>query len=562
MHPLKSWRLVLFDSFRIERDGEVVATFQNRRQEALLAYLALHPGQVVERKAAAAALWPDKSESLAANRLTEVLLRLRRLLDEIEVPDSAILHPRRVLQLNPAMPTDLDEFLALAAETERVQSLDPARAAQIEASMTRIYGSGLLPLFLDPWLEPERERMDAILEQSLERCRARAGVMATVDSYDLMPLPPSRTQREDTGDGGRIEIPDDLGSLGDLPKTTPADPLHRRLREHVELVEEASVHLWGRERESWSKVIRKSYDAVLESIELALAKNLSEPAARLVGAMWPYWMEYEGAGQGRIMLERVLLSSLERGGAIYAQLLHGSGVLAIDHGDLELASLRLEMSLRHWEAIGQRVWYARALNSLGVVAFRRRELERAATLHEESLEILRSVRQPELMALVLKNAGLALMALGRYDLAKAMLVEQLAIGRALEDRGVIAGALVDLSTVYQNLGNWDKASDLAQEALDIYQDLEDVAGRAYCMQVLGYLSHRADNLEEARSRYEESERLFRDCQHIRGVAEVSSYMAALLEDMDDSEGAERLREQAKVLAASIEDTDEASQATR
>lgn len=552
MHPLKSWRLVLFDSFRIERDGEVVATFQNRRQEALLAYLALHPGEVVERKAAAAALWPDKSESLAANRLTEVLLRLRRLLDKIEVPDSAILHPRRVLQLNPVMPTDLEDFLELAAETERLQSLDPARAAQIEASMTRIYGSGLLPLFLDPWLEPVRERMDAILEQSLERCRACAGALATVDSYDLMLMPPSRTRRKDADDGGRIEIPDDLGDLGDIPKTTPADPLHRRLREHIELVEEASAHLWGRERESWSKVIRKSYDAVLESIELALAKNLSEPAARLVGAMWPYWMEYEGAGQGRILLERVLLSTLNREGATYAQLLHGSGVLAIEHGDLELAGLRLELSLRHWEAIGQRVWYARALNSLGVVAFRRRELERAATLHEESLEILRSVRQPALMALVLKNAGLALMALGRYELAKAMLVEQLAIGRALEDRAIIAGSLVDLSTIYQNLSNWDKASDLAQEALETYQDLDDVAGRAYCMQVLGYLAHRSGDMEQARFRYEESERLFRNCQHMRGVAEVSVYMASLLEDMGDSEAAERLRDHAEVLRASLE----------
>lgn len=550
-----TWKLCLLNSFRVERDGQVQFFFQNRRQEALLAHLALHGDRAVLRKDLARLMWPDKSASLGANRLTEVLVRLSRLLEEIGMPADSIFSPRRVLQLNPAISSDIAEFSQLCAVAKKGLA-EAAERQALRGQIESIYGIGLLPLFTDAWVEPERERLAALQSDAL---RALTLSSETVRTPALAFSAATGRPAPGFGEAGIEGRPpagvDQAGPDGPAPAHAPDedDPTWRRVKGLVALAEEASIHVWGAERERWMNLLDANDAMLLESLNWLIDGEHFEMAARLAGSLWPYWLEQRRIGEGRILLDRVLLAMRPSAAADYTRAVHGSGALALEDADHSVARGRLEQAARLWERIGNREWYARALNSLGIIAFRDRDLEEALGLHSDSLSILRSLDQPEILSIVLKNTALDHKALGHFEEAKTLLVEQLAISRSLDDRAAIASALIDLSTIYQHLGEWDRARDLADESNEICANIHDPQGLAYCLQVRGYLEHQRGNLEAAEGFYLRSQEIFRTLGDLRGVAELLFYHAALSEDRGNPDQARTLLVTSRDLFGALRD---------
>lgn len=134
MAPRREYRLFLFGRFRLEADGQPVR-LPTHKDEALLAYLALHP-QPQTREALAALFWGEATAGHASGSLRTALNHLRSVLGE-----AAVLADRHTVQLNPG----------LALWTD-VAAVDAGRAAP---------GDELLAGLHDDWVQPLRARYRA-----------------------------------------------------------------------------------------------------------------------------------------------------------------------------------------------------------------------------------------------------------------------------------------------------------------------------------------------------------------------------------------------------------------
>lgn len=76
-------RLTLFGGFRAEVGGSEVQ-FPTRKSEALLAYLAMHAGQMQPREKLAALLWGESGDEQARQSLRQTLFTLRKLVNVAE----------------------------------------------------------------------------------------------------------------------------------------------------------------------------------------------------------------------------------------------------------------------------------------------------------------------------------------------------------------------------------------------------------------------------------------------------------------------------------------------
>src|SRR5258708_23915540 len=88
-----------------------------KKATALLAYLALHPGQAQARPKLAAMLWGDRSEAQARDSLRQALSRLRRALSHAH-PRALIAHEDAISFEPTALNTDTIVFEGLVAQPE------------------------------------------------------------------------------------------------------------------------------------------------------------------------------------------------------------------------------------------------------------------------------------------------------------------------------------------------------------------------------------------------------------------------------------------------------------
>jgi predicted ATPase/DNA-binding SARP family transcriptional activator len=162
--PIDTLRIQLFGPFRVERAGQPIA-FARRKTAALLAYLALHPGEQ-PREQIAARFWGDAAEEDARRSLRVALADLRKALG-----DAALLGDRDTLALNPAVAAEID-----AQRFARLLGKPYAAATADLLAGLALYRGDLLESLYDEWLLPLREHFRAIWLAALllliERYRA------------------------------------------------------------------------------------------------------------------------------------------------------------------------------------------------------------------------------------------------------------------------------------------------------------------------------------------------------------------------------------------------------
>jgi predicted ATPase len=161
------WQVRLLGGLEL-RCGDLVLThLSSRSVTALLARLALRPGQRQSREQLTELIWPDVSPDVGRNRFRTALAMLRRVLEPPGwAPGSVLAADRLTVQWNPAaLRCDVAEFERLAREGD------------VEAARQR-YGGELLPGFYDEWIIEERDRLQAVHEALGDRAApaARADV--------------------------------------------------------------------------------------------------------------------------------------------------------------------------------------------------------------------------------------------------------------------------------------------------------------------------------------------------------------------------------------------------
>jgi DNA-binding SARP family transcriptional activator/class 3 adenylate cyclase len=145
--------LALLGGLRLQTDSGEPVPLSTKKAGALLAYLALHPGQAQARPKLAALLWGDRSEAQARDSLRQALSLLRKALSRVD-PRALIAYEDTISFEPTALTTDTTVFGSLVVPPG-VEGLEQAIA---------LYGGELLEGFqvaapeFEGWLTAERER--------------------------------------------------------------------------------------------------------------------------------------------------------------------------------------------------------------------------------------------------------------------------------------------------------------------------------------------------------------------------------------------------------------------
>jgi len=137
---------------------------------SLLAYLALHPGQPIDRHQLAFLLWGDELDEVALRYLRQHLHRLRQSFAELRLPDDALRSQAGRLHFLPEAGLWIDtlEFERRIAESYW----------QIE--VLELYEGDLLPEMEAEWIRPFRRRFR---DQYLEALRAQIHLATSEHNY-------------------------------------------------------------------------------------------------------------------------------------------------------------------------------------------------------------------------------------------------------------------------------------------------------------------------------------------------------------------------------------------
>jgi DNA-binding SARP family transcriptional activator len=157
-------KVALLGTFEARLGSGAAITFPRKKSEALLAYLALHPGQVQARDKLAALLWGDVSDERARHSLRQALVTLRRALPGQAA--ACLVEEGDTIKLDPgAVEVDVALFERLAAEGSP-ETLERA-AALYRGDF--LEGVGVDEPAFEEWLRTERERLRELAIEALAK---------------------------------------------------------------------------------------------------------------------------------------------------------------------------------------------------------------------------------------------------------------------------------------------------------------------------------------------------------------------------------------------------------
>ena len=145
--------LALLGGLRLQTDSGEPVPLSTKKAGALLAYLALHPGQAQARTKLATLLWGDRGEGQARDSLRQALSLVRKALSHVD-PHALVAHEDTISFKPSSLATDATIFADLVAQPE-ADGLEQAVA---------LYSGELFDGFqisapeFESWATAERER--------------------------------------------------------------------------------------------------------------------------------------------------------------------------------------------------------------------------------------------------------------------------------------------------------------------------------------------------------------------------------------------------------------------
>jgi DNA-binding SARP family transcriptional activator len=160
-------KLTLLGGFQAQLDAGAALVLPTRKSQALLAYLALPPGQAHPREKLATLLWGDMQDAQARGNLRQALARIRKALPRSARPGLVL--DGSSVALDPSV-VDVD-----VARFERLVADGSPEALEQAAGLYRgdlLAGLALAERPFEEWLTSERERLHELAIQGLGRLLA------------------------------------------------------------------------------------------------------------------------------------------------------------------------------------------------------------------------------------------------------------------------------------------------------------------------------------------------------------------------------------------------------
>ena len=169
-------RLALLGTFEARLDAGSAVSFGRKKAEALLAYLALHPGQRQPRDKLATLLWGDTPDERARHSLRQALMTLRQALPRAAA--ASLVEEGDTVGVNPAaVEVDVALFERLTAEGTP-EALERA-AALYRGDL--LEGISVEEASFEDWLRTERERLRELAVETLAKLLGHQAKIGAID---------------------------------------------------------------------------------------------------------------------------------------------------------------------------------------------------------------------------------------------------------------------------------------------------------------------------------------------------------------------------------------------
>ena len=533
--------------------------FSGRKEELLLAYLALAPETAFPRATVAGELWPTKDTVTARHFLSYSLHALLTQLKSVGATDVIDVGGRKTLQLGQTVKTDVQEYLGFLAGARHAVSL--ASQGELLEKALMVYRDGLLPGYRAPWIKSARIRLEQVHKKTLEMLPE-----ALKPEGDFLSLLASVAPRTEiaafpavwpAGSQDGPELPPATSPVVS-PDSLPLLPGDRERL--LAFVKEMEPQLAGPDRATWLPKIDAEYDQLLALIEDATERNAYTDALLLASPLWQYWIARGKVDDGLRILESLLEATPTNQDSARAKALHAAGSLAIHTRDLDHAKDYLETALTIWWKLEDDDNLFKTLSNLAVVSNRSGNLQRAREIYAQTLSIARKRGDRWGLMARLLNAALNELTLGEPAQARKLLLERLRIAEEDKNESAIALSLANLATVDLSDDDLDLAQNRASHALATFRALADHRNESFALRLLGRVAHNKGRYEEATDLYRQSLEAAHRSGDWRQIGEALRYLATSAEAVGDIDRAKLLNHQASAMLEASGDLESARKA--
>jgi predicted ATPase/DNA-binding SARP family transcriptional activator/DNA-binding CsgD family transcriptional regulator len=349
---------------------------------------------------------------------------------------------------------------------------------------------------------------------------------------------------EPTEDGGvryRLLEPVRQYALEKLEESKNVESVRRRHAEYfLALAEEAEPELWGPEDKAWLERLEAEHDNLRAALSWTLERREAEPALRLAGGLWRFWITRGYYEEGRRWFE----GALEKGErtAARSRVLAGLGHLALWQGDLSRAKTAAQEGLKLSKEVGIKGMFAADfLIILGEVAMRTKEHnERAKELLEAALVLSRETGDRRGMAWSLGSLANVSSSQEDHERAKELYEEGLALSRELGGAETISVQLLSLGYEFLLEGNHERATALNEEAATLLRNRGYRTGLEKALDNLGWAALVRGDHNRATELFEESVALCKELGDKSTAAESLEGLACTAAAKGEAERAARL----------------------
>lgn len=319
------------------------------------------------------------------------------------------------------------------------------------------------------------------------------------------------------------------------------------------LAERANGLLWGPAHAAAVSRLEAAYPAIRATLEWRLRSEEDAPAAaRLIVALWQFWVLRGMFSEGRHWVEALLASDAASEDARAEALMISFGLM-LRPGEYTSAAARvvIERSVALYQALGESEGSREALRLLGIQALMAGDLDRAETAVAQSLSRARATGDLAGEGLALHSLGVIAWARGAYPEAIRRLEAALTLFRAVDGRPQLTTALVNMGLTPFDAG--PNALLVNEETWVMLGALSGAALVGHTLAHLGIQARAMGNLEPARKRLEESVAWFRQCGHQAGLAHTLGQLGAVLRVQGEFTSAHALLEESLALRRQLGD---------
>ena len=533
------WQLRILGGFALLQDGEVVANFGVRREEMVLAYLAVDPTTPKLRTEMAADLWPELDSTTGRKNLTYNIFMLKKRLAELGLDDALEDTGHQRLQLHPSIEVDAQVFgeaLAGATADDPVGSLEKALA---------LYGSGLLPLYDAPWVVPHQAKFEQLYDLAVARLFEALQPTKAQESL-LRELPPTAWRG--------TQAPPDTGSDRGLPRDYPQHELEELIRGAEEGLESADA-------DDWQARLRAAYPAIEALFERAVRTDQSRRALDLASRMWRYWVLERQVNTGWVWMEKLIDNGQHGLLEVRARACFALGSLVSFDGDQAKALEQLQLAQELWKKRGDAdVQLLRTFLAIGRAQQLSNRKTEAAKNYDQAIVMAEVLGRPRLQIRALHNRALLAMEDKKYEQARELWQRHRRL-LGTDDFAELGANLANEASTHLGTGDLQQAAACARRAVQALEKTGDPKRLALVHQVLGKIDGKKGQYSQAAKHYSLADDYAREAKDFRLAAKNMAQKALTLRPGGEQWEAERIFAEAQVLLERIGDTDELKRVT-